>query len=90
MFYIYLNLLHFILFVQYTLMLWVIMFWGYIVCLTSYVLADGITITYFIYFILFIQLYTDVMGKYVLRLCGVFNLLCCGRWNSQFIYIMLM
>ena len=35
------------------------------------------------------QLYSDVMGNYGLRLCGVFNLLCCGRWNSQFIYIML-
>ena len=56
----------------YALMLWVIMFWGYMVCLTTYVLADGIAIIYFFYFILFIQLYPDGMGNYGLRLWGVF------------------
>ena len=60
------------------------------VCLASYVLADGIAIIYFIlfYFILFVQLYQDVMDNYGFRLCSVFNLLCCGRWNSHFIYLM--
>ena len=50
-------------------MLWVIMVWGYMVCLTSYVLADRIAIILF-YFILFIQLYPDVVGNYGLRVCS--------------------
>ena len=36
------------------------------------------------HFILFIQLYPDVMGKYVMRLYGVLNLLCIGQWNSHY------
>ena len=44
---------------------------------------------YYIYFflfhfILFVQLYLDVMGHYVLGLYAVFNLLCFGRWNSHY------
>ena len=41
---------------------------------------------YFIsfHFILFIQLYPDVMGNYVMRLYGVLNFLCFGRWNSHY------
>ena len=59
--------------------------------LTSYVLTDGIAITlYFIsfHFILFIQLYPDVMGNYVLRSSGVLNLLCFGIWNSQTLFLL--
>ena len=52
-----------------------------------YVLADGIAIIlYFIsvHFIIFIQLYPDVMGNYVLRLYGLFNLLCFGIGKIYF------
>ena len=59
--------------------------------LTSYVLADGITIILYsisFHFILFIQLYPDVVGNYVLRLFGVLNLLCFGRWNSQNLFLL--
>ena len=62
MYYIYFILFYFILLFNYALILWVFMFLGYMVCLT-YVLGDGIAIIYF-YFILFIQLYIDVMGNY--------------------------
>ena len=36
---------------------------------------------------MFLQLYPDVMGNYVLRLYGVFNLQCFGRWNSHYFII---
>ena len=49
--YMYYILFHFIslCLLNYTLMLWVIMFWGHMVYLTSYVLADGIAKIYFYY-----------------------------------------
>ena len=40
------------------------------------------------YFILFILLYPDVMGNYVLRSYDVINLLCFGRWNSQNLFVL--
>ena len=74
----------------------------YILCVIQFILLSSYSICscavvillmlcvifYFILFHSFIQLYPDVMGNYVMRLYGVLNLLCIGRWNSHyFIFI---
>ena len=55
----------------------------------SFLCSYTLDVMYYIYFILFhfilfVQLYPDVMGHYVLGLYGVFNLLCFGRWNNHY------
>ena len=55
---------------NYTLMLWVIMLWYYVMYLSSYVMADGIAIFIYLFYFtlfhfLFIQTYPDVVGDYV-------------------------